>query len=82
MGITGKVNTGKMISAPFARFNDASASWKAVRPEEVLDFELGVDLNTPRLALQANLYAMEFTNEAAWAVKLVGGSYWTSKFRS
>jgi iron complex outermembrane receptor protein len=38
---------------------------EAVRPEEVLDFELGVDLNTPRLALQANLYAMEFTNEIA-----------------
>jgi iron complex outermembrane receptor protein len=38
---------------------------EAVRPEEVLDFEVGVDLNTPRLALQANLYAMEFTNEIA-----------------
>jgi iron complex outermembrane receptor protein len=38
---------------------------EAVRPEEVLDFEVGVDLNTPRLALQANLYAMEFTDEIA-----------------
>ena len=38
---------------------------KAVRPEEVLDFEAGVDWNTPQLALQANLYAMEFTNEIA-----------------
>ena len=38
---------------------------EAVRPEEVLDFEAGVDLNTPRLALQANLYAMEFTDEIA-----------------
>jgi len=38
---------------------------EAVRPEEVLDLEVGVDLNTPRMALQANLYAMEFTNEIA-----------------
>ncbi len=38
---------------------------EAVRPEEVLDFELGVDLRTPRLAFQANLYAMEFTDEIA-----------------
>ncbi|MGB6362610.1 MAG: TonB-dependent receptor plug domain-containing protein [Thermoanaerobaculia bacterium] len=38
---------------------------EAVQPEEVLDFEVGVDLNTPRMALQANLYAMEFTNEIA-----------------
>jgi iron complex outermembrane receptor protein len=37
----------------------------AVRPEEVLDLEVGVDLSTPRLALQANLYAMEFTDEIA-----------------
>ncbi|MGB5341639.1 MAG: TonB-dependent receptor plug domain-containing protein [Thermoanaerobaculia bacterium] len=38
---------------------------EAVRPEEVLDFEAGVDLNTPQLALQANFYAMEFTDEIA-----------------
>ena len=38
---------------------------EAVRPEEVLDFEVGVDLNTPKLALQANFYAMEFTDEIA-----------------
>ena len=38
---------------------------EAVRPEEVLDFEAGVDLNTPQLALQANVYAMEFTDEIA-----------------
>jgi len=31
----------------------------------VLDFEAGVDLNTPELALQANVYAMEFTDEIA-----------------
>jgi iron complex outermembrane receptor protein len=38
---------------------------EAVRPEEVLDLELGVDLSTPRLVLAANLYAMEFTDEIA-----------------
>jgi iron complex outermembrane receptor protein len=38
---------------------------EAVRPEEVLDIEVGIDLNTPRMALQANLYAMEFTDEIA-----------------
>ncbi len=38
---------------------------EAVRPEKVLDFEAGVDLNTPELALQANVYAMEFTDEIA-----------------
>ncbi len=38
---------------------------EAVRPEEVLDLELGVDLNTPEIALQANVYAMEFTDEIA-----------------
>ena len=37
----------------------------AVRPEEVLDLEVGVDLATPRLALEANVYAMEFTDEIA-----------------
>ncbi len=38
---------------------------EAVRPEEVLDFEAGLDLNTPELALTANIYAMEFTDEIA-----------------
>ncbi|MDH3524039.1 MAG: TonB-dependent receptor [Acidobacteriota bacterium] len=38
---------------------------EAVRPEEVVDLELGVDWSTPRLALAANLYAMEFTDEIA-----------------
>jgi len=38
---------------------------EAVKPEEVVDLEVGVNLNTPRLALQANLYSMEFTNEIA-----------------
>ncbi len=38
---------------------------KAVRPEGVLDYEAGVNLSTPSLALQANLYAMEFTDEIA-----------------
>ena len=38
---------------------------EAVRPEKVLDFEAGVDFNTPELALTANIYAMEFTDEIA-----------------
>ena len=38
---------------------------EAVRPEEVFDLEAGVDWQTPTLALHANLYAMEFTNEIA-----------------
>jgi len=38
---------------------------EAVEPEEVVDLEIGVNLSTRRLALQANLYAMEFTNEIA-----------------
>ena len=38
---------------------------EAVRPEEVLDFEAGIDWTTPQLVLHANLYAMEFTNEIA-----------------
>ncbi len=37
----------------------------AVLPEEVVDLELGVNVNTAGLALQANLYLMEFTNEIA-----------------
>ncbi len=38
---------------------------EAVRPERVLDVEAGVDVATRRLALQANVYAMEFDNEIA-----------------
>jgi iron complex outermembrane receptor protein len=38
---------------------------RAVEPEEVVDFEAGVNLNTSRLGLQANVYSMEFTNEIA-----------------
>lgn len=38
---------------------------EAVRPEEVLDLEAGVHLSTRQLTLQANVYAMEFTNEIA-----------------
>lgn len=39
--------------------------FEAVRPEEVLDFELGLDFVTPTLALALNLYAMEFSDEIA-----------------
>ena len=38
---------------------------EAVRPEKVLDLEAGINLDTGRLALQANLYAMEFRDEIA-----------------
>ena len=38
---------------------------EAVRPEKVLDFEAGVNYNSPRLALQVDVYAMEFTDEIA-----------------
>ena len=38
---------------------------EAVRPEEVVDFEAGINLNTSRVGLQANVYAMEFTDEIA-----------------
>lgn len=37
----------------------------AVRPERVVDFELGVNHRTATLELAANLYAMEFRNEIA-----------------
>jgi iron complex outermembrane receptor protein len=37
----------------------------AVKPEEVIDLELGLDWATPSFALAANLYAMEFENEIA-----------------
>jgi len=38
---------------------------RAVRPEEVLDFEVGFNLDTPRIGLQASVYSMEFTDEIA-----------------
>ena len=38
---------------------------KAVKPESVVNFEGGVNWNTPRLGLQANVYLMEFRNEIA-----------------
>ncbi len=38
---------------------------EAVRPEKVLDFELGVDWKATDWSLEANLYAMEFTDEIA-----------------
>ncbi|MGH9461892.1 MAG: TonB-dependent receptor [Vicinamibacteria bacterium] len=38
---------------------------EAVRPESVTNIEGGVNLNTPELALQANLYFMEFRDEIA-----------------
>ena len=38
---------------------------EAVRPESVLNFEEGVNFNTPRLALAANVYLMEFSDEIA-----------------
>lgn len=37
----------------------------AVRPESVVNFEAGFNLRTDRVALQANVYAMEFTDEIA-----------------
>jgi iron complex outermembrane receptor protein len=38
---------------------------EAVKPEQVIDVEAGLNLNTPTVALQANLYSMEFSNEIA-----------------
>ncbi len=38
---------------------------QAVRPEQVLDLEAGINLDTPQLVLQANVYAMQFTDEIA-----------------
>jgi iron complex outermembrane receptor protein len=38
---------------------------EAVKPERVVDFEAGINLNTPTLALQANLYWMDFHDEIA-----------------
>ena len=38
---------------------------EAVRPESVIDIEAGVSYNSPRLALSANAYFMEFRDEIA-----------------
>ena len=38
---------------------------EAVKPESVVNFEGGVNFNTPRVGLQANVYLMEFRNEIA-----------------
>jgi iron complex outermembrane receptor protein len=38
---------------------------EAVLPEEVVDFELGLNVDGARFVMQANLYAMEFTHEIA-----------------
>jgi iron complex outermembrane receptor protein len=38
---------------------------RAIRPERLFDLEAGYELRTRRLALQANLYAMQFRNEIA-----------------
>lgn len=38
---------------------------EAVRPESVVDVEAGVGFRTETLAVQANVYAMEFTDEIA-----------------
>jgi iron complex outermembrane receptor protein len=38
---------------------------RAVRPERVLDFEAGWNHRTAKLALEANVYTMEFRNEIA-----------------
>ena len=38
---------------------------EAVKPESVVNVEAGVSFNTPRLALSANVYLMEFQDEIA-----------------
>ncbi len=38
---------------------------EAVKPESVVNLEAGVSFNTPKLALSANVYLMEFRNEIA-----------------
>ncbi len=38
---------------------------EAVKPERVIDFELGYEVSGPRLGLLVNLYAMDFRNEIA-----------------
>ena len=43
----------------------AAHDLQAVRPERVVDLELGWNHRTPKLALAANVYAMEFRNEIA-----------------
>jgi len=39
--------------------------FRAVKPEKLTDVETGIDFTTNRLALHANLYAMEFRDEIA-----------------
>lgn len=43
---------------------------EAVRPERVVDLEAGVNYNAHRLAVQANLYWMDFDNEIALSGEL------------
>ena len=43
---------------------------EAVRPEKVVDFEVGVEHRAPRLALQASLYDMRFEDEIASAAEV------------
>ena len=43
----------------------APVDLEAVRPERVVNAELGAEWRTPRWALAANLYAMEFDDEIA-----------------
>ena len=38
---------------------------EAVRPEEVVDFEAGINYDTSRIGLQVSVYSMEFTDEIA-----------------
>lgn len=47
--------------------DNASAPYdlRAVKPERVVDYEVGIDLHSPRVTLQANVYAMEFHDEIA-----------------
>ena len=43
---------------------------EAVRPERVVDLEVGVNYNTQRIALQANLFWMDFDDEIALSGEL------------
>ena len=43
---------------------------ESVRPERVVDLELGVNYNTQRVALQANLFWMDFDDEIALSGEL------------
>jgi iron complex outermembrane receptor protein len=52
--------------------DDASIPYDltAVRPERALDVEAGAEYRSPRLAVRANAYAMEFRNEIALSGEL------------